>query len=171
MCNNPAVVRKSILKDIFGSDKKEDLVLNIYIYNVRLERHKGLAVSEKKVDSLSQKYFSIPPEYRNYYPAPKEDLSETKEAPIVNDEELTVATVKANLNSNKRHKGADPNKVPTKLQKLLNGKKPPGRPKNATKVLPGQKSILKFVNLSGASHFPPIAKAMEHVQENEFIEF
>ena len=89
MCNNPAVVRKSILKDIFGSDKKEDLVLNIYIYNVRLERHKGLSLSEKKADSLSQKYFSIPPENRNYYSAPKEDLSEMKETLIFNDE-LTV---------------------------------------------------------------------------------
>ena len=127
MCNNPAVVRKSILKDIFGSDKKEDLVLN----NVRLERQKGLALSEKKVDSLSQKYFSIPPEYRNYYPAPKEDLSEMKETLIVNDDELTVPAVKANLNSNKRHTGANTNKLPAKLQKLLRGKKPPVRPKNA----------------------------------------
>ena len=83
-----------------------------------------------------------------------------KEAPIVNGEELTVAAVKANLNSHKHHKGANPKNVLAKLHKLLKGKKPPGRPKNATKVLAGQKSILKFVNFSGASHFPPIAEAV-----------
>ena len=90
----------------------------------------------------------------------------------MDEDDLTLAAVKVNLEKNKRHKGADPNKLPTKIKKLLQPKKAPGRPKQAKNVLPGQQSILKFVDIRGRVAKPQLPVIVpEPLGENEIIDF
>ena len=56
--------RKAILRDLFGSKKKENCTFD----NVRLARHPGVQLTEKKIASIAKKYPTIPDEFISYYP-------------------------------------------------------------------------------------------------------
>lgn len=64
---NPTMVTKAILYELFGVDKVSLVSLNS-LDTIKLKRHEGNKLPAKKVASISEKYFAIPPEHRGYYP-------------------------------------------------------------------------------------------------------
>jgi hypothetical protein len=74
---NKDAVRKAILKELFGVTQVTELSERS-LDTMQLPRHPGNVLSGKKVLSLSTKYFSIPENYRPYYPTP----ATTSELPV-----------------------------------------------------------------------------------------
>lgn len=131
MCSNPELVRKAILKDLFGGkDLKQ-----VSVEDIRLARHQGNKVLPKKLKSLSKKYFSIPSEFLSYYPDVAACDSES-------DEEENDAEVEESVKSKNKKQSKKKKKNEESTQ--LTGLKGPGRPKKAKIVDASQPSILKF---------------------------
>mmetsp|Transcript_11603 Transcript_11603/g.25837 ORF Transcript_11603/g.25837 Transcript_11603/m.25837 type:complete len:367 (-) Transcript_11603:86-1186(-) len=61
------VVRRCILRELFGVSEVSSLSSSSLQF-MKLPRHPGVAMTKKKVESISQKYFSIPEKYLPYYP-------------------------------------------------------------------------------------------------------
>ena len=80
---------------------------------MKLERHPGNDLPEKKVLSLAKKYFPIPMDKRDYYPRPPETIEEEAKA-REEDESVTLAEIR---NKAKRHKAVLPQDV--KPHKIL----------------------------------------------------
>jgi len=59
-------VRINIIRQLFG---KEVRIADVKISDVILPKHPVLELSEAKIKSMSSKLFSIPTEYRDYYPS------------------------------------------------------------------------------------------------------
>ena len=87
--------------------------------DLKLPSHPGITLSKKKIKSLSEKYFSIPKQFLNYYPAGESykipDLKEYK----------------------KKRKQQNPAPVQGKKRKV-------GRPKKVLSVPSGIQSITTF---------------------------
>ena len=133
--------RKAILRDLFGSKKKEKCTFD----NVRLARHPGVQLTEKKIASIAKKYPTIPDEFISYYP--KEvalaDNTDSQAGGDCSDDE-TIANISKKLEKKRKQTCAAP--ADKKKHKLLAGtNKKVGRPKKARPVPPGTVSILKFV--------------------------
>jgi hypothetical protein len=142
MCRNIEECRKGVLTDIFGTDKLNEISLDA----IRLARHPGNDLTDKKILSISKKYFTIPADKLSYYPALPETSAEAAEA--LRREEEETETVSEVLNKKKRHKGAlSANKKP---HKILSKKPKIGRPKNSTKMVadPNAPSILQFMKFA-----------------------
>jgi hypothetical protein len=122
-------VRQAILFDLFGSGVKSinDVTSIDMVKLPRVELKEQL--TNKKLKSLSKKYFSIPPEVLSYYPSVPEGLFDSSE-----DEDV-VAT---------RSRSKSVRVAPSK--KAVGVEKPKvGRPrKNAFGIVPGQSSLLSF---------------------------
>ncbi len=87
-------------------------------------------MTNKKLKSLSKKYFSIPPEVLSYYPSVREGLSDSSE-----DDDLAAT----------RSRSKSTRVAPSK--KAVGVEKPKvGRPwKNASGTMPRQSSLLSFL--------------------------
>ncbi|CAM6075432.1 unnamed protein product [Sphagnum tenellum] len=122
-------VRQAILFDLFGSGIKSiDDVTSVDMVKLpRVELKEQL--TNKKLKSLSKKYFSIPPKVLSYYPSVPEGLSDSSE-----DEDVAAT----------RSRSKSARIAPFK--KVVWVDKPKvGRPrKNASGTVPGQSSLLSF---------------------------
>jgi len=122
-------VRQAILFDLFGSGIKsiDDVTLVDMVKLPRVELKEQL--TNKKLKSLSKKYFSIPPEVLSYYPFVPEGLSDSSK-----DEDVA-----APRSRNKSARVAP-------FKKAVGVEKPKvGRSrKNASGTVPGQSSLLSF---------------------------
>jgi hypothetical protein len=122
-------VRQVILFDLFGSGVKSiDDVTSVDMVKLpRVELKEQL--TNKKLKSLSKKYFSIPHEVLSYYPSVPEGLSDSSE-----DEDVAAT----------RSRSKSARVVPSK--KAIGVEKPKvGRPrKNAFGTVPRQSSLLSF---------------------------
>ena len=91
--------RKAILRDLFGSKKKEKCTFD----NVRLARHPGVQLTEKKIASIAKKYPTIPDEFISYYP--KEvalaDNTDSQAGGECSDDE-TIANISKKLERKKK---------------------------------------------------------------------
>jgi hypothetical protein len=114
-------VRQAILFDLFGSGVKsiDDVTSVDMVKLLRVELKEQL--TNKKLKSLSKKYFSIPPEVLSYYPSVPEGLSDSSE-----DEDV-AATRFRNKNAHvapfKKAVGVEKPKV-GRLQKNASGTVP-----------------------------------------------
>jgi len=122
-------VRQAILFYLFGSGVKSiDDVTSIDMVKLpRVELKEQL--TNKKLKSLSKKYFSIAPEVLSYYPSIPEGLSDSSK-----DEDVAAT----------RSRSKSARVAPSK--KAIGVEKPKvGRPrKNASSIVPGQSSLLLF---------------------------
>jgi hypothetical protein len=125
-------IRQAILFDLFGSGVRSiDEVTSVNMVKLpRVELKEQL--TNKKLKSLSKKYFFIPLEVLSYYPSVPEGLPDSLE-----DEDVEA--------TRSRSKGA--RVAPSK--KAIGVEKPKvGRPqKNAFGTVPGQSSLLSFFHL------------------------
>ena len=128
MRENPEKTKTAILT--FGSpDRKQAL-----FENIKLPQHPGNVLDNKKLTSLSEKYFSMPPEKPTYYPAVPM-LPSVQAEKEVDPEQKTVAQM---MNRTKRHPGADKKvKQPALLKKA---KQQVGHPKNSREITANQPS-------------------------------
>lgn len=117
-----SMVRKAILKESFDHSSVSELSISS-LDNIQLLRHPGCMLSAKKVASLSTKYFSIPSEYRDYYPQPTCDVVVDEPG----DEDAAPQLAKRQLPD-------------TPVVKKM------GRPKKVAIVTPNQPSILSFLS-------------------------
>ena len=67
MFANTAANRKALFMDLFGVPV---LPANLSFSMLRLPKFPGTPLTAKKTKSLAKKYFSIPVEFRLYYPVP-----------------------------------------------------------------------------------------------------
>jgi len=115
-------VRQAILFDLFGSGVKSinDVTSVDMVKLLRVELKEQL--TNKKLKSLSKKYFSIPPEVLSYYPFVPEGLSDSSK-----DEDVAAT----------RSRSKSARVVPSK--KAVGVEKPKvGRPQeNASDTVPG----------------------------------
>ncbi|CAM6102969.1 unnamed protein product [Calypogeia fissa] len=123
-------IRSVLLKELFGASIVEDLTGDC-ISRLKLARHPGLPLTQKKIKSISKKYFSIPVEYLSYYPEMANGV------PCDNDDEDKVEDTQARILT-----------TVTKRKSLRNidvvGARKPGCPKKAAPPLANQKSIMTF---------------------------
>jgi hypothetical protein len=116
-------VRKAFISELFGPGIRT--IWEASIRSVQLPRHPTKELSEKKMKSLSAKYFSIPSQFLTYYPSVPES--------VMNAPTLDTTPRKA--------VAAEPS------PRLRKGK--PGRPKKAKAPLKAnQPSILQFFNFA-----------------------
>ncbi len=126
---NIVYVRQAILFDLFGSGVKsiDDVTSVDMVMLPRVELKEQL--TNKKLKSLSKKYFSIPPEVLSYYPSIPEGLSDSSE-----DEDVAATRSRSKstrVGPSKKAVGVEKPKVK--------------RPwKNASGTVPGQSSLLSF---------------------------
>ncbi|EEY67291.1 uncharacterized protein PITG_04284 [Phytophthora infestans T30-4] len=114
-------IRNTFITELLGIHART--IWEAFIHSVRLPRCKTKELSEKKLKSLSAKYFSIPQEFLVYYPAVPE--------PIVNAPQLdsTISDTDVPAPSNEKRK--------------------PGRPKKKQNTLKSkQPSILQFFDMA-----------------------
>ena len=111
-------LRARILFDLFGKTNLSNLRFN----DLTLPTHPGNALSEKKLSSLSEKYFSIPAKYLIYYPK-----SEAIIAKVMNKGKTGI--------KQKRKRESD---VSRKVKRRV------GRPKKVPVKIPGLQSVTKF---------------------------
>ena len=132
---------------------------------MKLERHPGNDLPEKKVLSLAKKYFTIPMDKRDYYPRPPETIEEEAAAKArEEDESVTLAEIR---NKAKRHKAVLPQDVkPHKIladhdkkKKAKSEKAKPGRPKGR-KIDGNAPSILSLFKFTPRNETPE--PAVEH---------
>jgi hypothetical protein len=122
-------IRQVILFYLFGSGVKsvDDVTSIDMVKLLRVELKEQL--TNKRLKSLSKKYFSIPPEVLSYYPFVSEGLSDSSE-----DEDVAATQSRsksAHVAPSKKAVGVEKPKV--------------GRPqKNASGTVPGQLSLLSF---------------------------
>jgi len=122
-------VRQVILFDLFGSGVKSiDDVTSVDMVKLpRVELKEQL--TNKKLKSMSKKYFSIPPKVLSYYPFVPEGLSDSSE-----DEDVAATQSRsksAHIATSKKAVGVEKPKV--------------GRSrKNASGIMLGQSSLLSF---------------------------
>lgn len=72
LTNTPAATRRALLLEVFNTTNIDKLRMS----NMNLAKHAGLKVSKKKIDSLAEKYHSIPEKYLHYYPRTETDPAE-----------------------------------------------------------------------------------------------
>ena len=148
-------------------------IKNCSFDRIKLERHPGNTLSEKKVNSIGKKYFTIPEEFIDYYPILPDDL-ENEAQPIVyssNDKSMTVGDIEKNAKRKRRHKGA---KQGDKKHKIIadaenQTKNKVGRPPKATPVIGRFPSILQFFNIEKRA--PETTTVEEKTAIEEIIEF
>lgn len=121
-----STIRSVLLQELFGLSALKNLT-GESIDSIQLPRHPGIDLSRKKLLSLSKKYFSIPLEYRPYFPSGEG---------IVDDEQTSDAGVETQQ--------PDVIKKRAKVPKDAVGMRKPGRPKKVAPPLANQKSILTF---------------------------
>jgi hypothetical protein len=122
-------VRQAILFNLFGSGVKSiDDVTSVDMVKLpRVELKEQL--TNKKLKSLSKKYFSIPPEILSYYPSVPEGLSDSSE-----DEDMAATRSKS------KSARIAPSKKAVGVEKLKVGRSQ----KNASSTVLGQSSFLSF---------------------------
>jgi hypothetical protein len=122
-------VHQAIFFDLFGSGVKSiDDVTSVDMVKLPCVELKE-QLTNKKLKSLSNKYFSIPPEVLSYYPSVPEGLFDSSE-----DEDVAAT----------RSRNKSTRVAPSK--KAVGVEKPKvGRPrKNASDTVPGESSLLSF---------------------------
>ncbi|CAM6093255.1 unnamed protein product [Calypogeia fissa] len=123
-------IRSVLLKELFGVSAVGDLTTDC-INRLKLARHPGLLLTQKKIKSISKKYFSIPVEYLSYYPVVADGVS------CDDDDEDEVEDTQARILT-----------TVTKRKSLRNidavGACKPSCPKKAAPPLANQKSIMTF---------------------------
>jgi hypothetical protein len=92
LASYPQRAGKAILKDLFGTD----VLQNITMTRLCLPQHPGSVLNDKKLESLSKKYMSIPEKYIPFYP------KEREVAAGVNAEEPAAAVVDPGFRKEKR---------------------------------------------------------------------
>ena len=130
---NINAVRRGIMSDLFGSDINSlDDVESID--NIRLPRLAPTKLPSKKLTSLAQKYFSIPPEFLSYFPVPPADIL-AKHYDVVTDAPETRSNVILK-------------KTRVKKKQVIGVEKPKsrgvGRPKNPVTIPQGQPTLFSF---------------------------
>jgi len=123
-------VHQAILFDLFGSGIKSiDDVTSVDMVKLpRVELKEQL--SNKKLKSLSKKYFSIPPEVLSYYPFIPEGFSDSSE-----DEDVAAT----------RSRSKSARVTPSKKAVGVEKPKVEHPRKNASGTMPGQSSFLSFL--------------------------
>ncbi len=122
-------VCQAILFDLFGSDVKSiDDVTSVDMVKLLCVELKE-QLTNKKLKSLSKKYFFISPEVLSYYPSVLEGLSDSSE-----DEDVAATWSKS--------KSA--RVVPSKKAVGVEKPKVECLRKNASSIVPGQSSLLLF---------------------------
>ena len=81
---------KGVLAQLFGPEEISEIIFD----ELKLPRHPGKDLPQKKVLSMTKKYWTIPTYKLFYYPA----LPDTPKT--------LTATVSQRVNKHKRHKGA-----------------------------------------------------------------
>ena len=149
MPGSATITVKSISAILFGD--RDASLQNMTLFDVKLPKHAGKQLAETKVLSMSQKYFSIPHEYRSYYPAP---VSKIEDVPNLED-------------------------VPKKRQRKsvteVNGPKlvpepKPGRPKVAQNFCSNAGSITRFLKPVGLIISPPASQLPLSFQPSVLLE-
>lgn len=136
LCNNPEQTKKAMLKELFGSHKKDHILLS----NILLPKHPGITLKPRKLRSLANKYDTIPPNKLAYYPAV--EILEGDDSSVESDEDnLTAAQIVEQAQRKIAKKSAKKPKSANVLPK-----NPVGRPKLSRPVPPGSMSILKFLS-------------------------
>jgi hypothetical protein len=122
-------VRQVILFYLFGSGVKsiDDVTSVDMVKLLRVELKEQL--TNKKLKSLSKKYFSIPPKVLSYYPSVPKGLSDSSE-----DEDVAATR------SRSKNVRVAPSKKAVGVEKPKVGR----LRKNASDIVPGQSSLLSF---------------------------
>jgi len=122
-------VRQVILFYLFGSGVKsiDDVTSVDMVKFLRVELKEQL--TNKKLKSLSKKYFSIPPKVLSYYPSVPKGLSDSSE-----DEDVAATR------SRSKNVRVAPSKKAVGVEKPKVGR----LRKNASGIVPGQSSLLSF---------------------------
>ncbi|KAE9052007.1 hypothetical protein PR001_g911 [Phytophthora rubi] len=117
--NSTDSIRKAVIKGLF--DQAVSTIWEASVRNVQLPRHQTKELTEKKMKSLSAKYFSIPPQHLHYYPSVPDAVAN---APVQSADQTDETTTTPSNPKSKRK---------------------PGRPrKQKNKLKPNQPSILQF---------------------------
>lgn len=120
---DPLLVRNAILFELFGHKNVSELSVRS-LDTIKLARHPGCDLTDKKIASLSEKYFSIPAAYLPYFPT----------VPDVCDVRVSDAVVETVVTPPPKKPRAEP---------IAPGVRKVGRPSKKTAVVaPKQKSIL-----------------------------
>jgi hypothetical protein len=133
---NVNTVRKAVLKDLFGpgvQDIKQATTLPLLLPTSPIKE-----LAPKKLESLGNKYFSIPDQYISYYP----EVRGPAQAQETEDATTTHVSTERRVDKGKRRRATNAPTTGSSSQ----GKRKPGRPKKAPAVTAteGQKSILSF---------------------------
>ena len=117
-------IKEQLMVELFG---KTDLH-NLRMEDLNLPKNPGRLLSDTKVKSLAEKYFSIPECYLKFYPK-----CEIKLDTEVRSNKTLLTTVKRKLDSKSKSKS-----------KLGDKKRRVGRPKKKLPIPLGVQSITKF---------------------------
>ena len=160
------VVKKALFQELFGVTSVSELSA-ASINSLKLPRHKGNTLTKKKVKSLSKKYFSIPPQYRPYYPTVDSgvgDVESTDEGSsddgdddsddTDDGEDAPVTRPAPPLHARAAPTPATPAKP--KKSDVAPGARKPGRPRTIKPTTPnGQRSILTYLTPPTATPATP----------------
>jgi hypothetical protein len=137
------LMRKGLLQELFGVSDASELSLES-LNTLRLPRHEGRKLTAKKLVSLSEKYFSIPPEYLSYYP----HVEQVAQVEQVVSENGAGDEAGAGKEADQQRPVADEQRAKKPKNTVAVGAKKPGRPpKHQAKMVPkGQRSLLTFLH-------------------------
>ena len=112
---------------------------------LRLPRHPGVTITDKKLQSLAAKYHSIPPDKIWYYPEPSNNEQQEPSGDFSSEDvdERTIGEIRAVLRAKAQKKRK---KAQGKLLQIKGAKKPKSTKKQRVLTLePGQRSLLSFI--------------------------
>jgi hypothetical protein len=133
LCENPKLVAKAMNVELFGSETLEGVTIS----SIRLPTPPPLIIEKKKLKSLAEKYQTIPPEKRSYYPEISQSLLES---------ESLSAESGSNLPKSKKRKKT----------KVSPGSRTLGRPRNSSSIDPRQSSLVSFLVAAPIITTPPL---------------
>eukprot|EP00475_Leptophrys_vorax_P037853 TRINITY_DN6582_c0_g1_i4.p1 TRINITY_DN6582_c0_g1~~TRINITY_DN6582_c0_g1_i4.p1 ORF type:complete len:170 (+),score=42.37 TRINITY_DN6582_c0_g1_i4:373-882(+) len=132
LCANPVIVKKAIVRDLFDKELKDATV-----YDLKLPRHPGNELPAKKLESLGNKYFSIPPEAKDYYPVSSRTAAPGPPLELGNEESNEPPVNQAPKRRGRKRKGTED---PSEFVAVGNR----ARPKKVQVPDSSQPSILRF---------------------------
>ena len=127
ICNDTESFRKMLVKELFGVSNLQEAEFK----RLSLPVHKGNKLSRSKIVSLGKKYFTIPVQFRSYFP----DVSELK---VDDDEVANEPEVLKPKKRKRKQKIAPGSQAPRKKGKG------PGRPKKLQAPIPASQSLYRF---------------------------
>ena len=122
ICDDFEKTRRSILGELFGVQDVRDASM----IRIRLPQHPGNVLKKSKIESLSKKYFSIPPKCLAYYPRIVDECKERADK------------------TSQKSKSVKRTKKEKKAPGAQLKKRKPGRPRKSPALPEGTPSILKF---------------------------